>query len=123
MIWYDIKIWLVQTLELDKDALHIYVALTVQCVTAIIIRRSFASPWPWLAALVVALLNEYFDYQGVGESAESIAYYRAAAWHDMWNTMLLPTLLLLLGRYWPALLSHQVAGEVESVSDNHNKRA
>lgn len=109
MSWYEIKTWLVQTLELDKDALHIYAALLVQLIVAIFTRRSLASPLPWIAALVVVLLNEYIDYQNIGSSEKSIARYKAAAWHDMWNTMLLPTVLILLARYWPRLLSHKLA--------------
>lgn len=108
MDWYDAKIWLLQTLELDKDALHIYAAVSVQLLTAILFRQSLASPLPWIAALTIAVVNEYFDYQGVGPSEESIAYYRAAAWHDLWNTMLLPSLLFLLARFWPTIFSNRL---------------
>lgn len=101
------KLWLESLLNLDKDALHIYGALLVQLMTAILLRRSLASPLPWIAALAVAFLNEYLDFQQAGPSERSIALYREAALHDIWNTLLLPTGLFLIARFWPGLLTSQ----------------
>ncbi|SIO22402.1 hypothetical protein SAMN02745824_3422 [Parasphingorhabdus marina DSM 22363] len=105
MEWYEIKIWFAETLSLDRDALHIYGALLIQILTAIIVRRPLSSPLPWIAALIVALLNEYLDLQHAGPQQWSIDLYRAASLHDMRNTMILPTVLLLVARYWPNLLT------------------
>lgn len=105
MEWYEMKLWVETSLGLDKDALHIYGALTVQLLTAFVLRRSLASPWPLLAAAGIALLNEYLDFQGAGPSPRSIELYKAAAFHDLWNTMLLPAGLFFLARFWPSLLT------------------
>lgn len=105
MEWYEIKIWIAENLSLDRDALHIYGALLIQLLTAIVTRRAISSPVPWIAALVVALLNEYLDLQHAGAQQWRIDLYRAASLHDMRNTMILPTILLLIARYCPGLLT------------------
>lgn len=107
MEWYEIKIWLENTLELDRDALHIYGAIGIQLTSALIFRRSLASPWPWIVTLLAILLNEYADLQRAGDTEASIAMYREASIHDIWNTMLLPTALLLMARFMPRLLTDQ----------------
>ncbi|MEO9500779.1 MAG: hypothetical protein ABJD75_13035 [Parasphingorhabdus sp.] len=105
------KLWLESLLNLDKDALHIYGAVLVQLLTAILLRRSLASPLPWIAAFAVTFLNEYLDFRQAGPSERSIALYKEAALHDIWNTLLLPTGLFLIARFWPTLLTTQKTEE------------
>lgn len=86
--------------ELDRDALHIYAAVLIQLGSAALFRRTLASPWPWLVVLAFALGNEWLD---VNRDALIEEWEKAAALHDLWNTMLLPTLLLLVVRFVPSL--------------------
>lgn len=86
--------------ELDRDALHIYAAVLIQLGSAALLRRSLASPWPWLVVLAFALGNEWLDVYRDDVLEE---WEKAAALHDLWNTMLLPTLLLLVVRFAPRL--------------------
>ncbi|MEO0441215.1 MAG: hypothetical protein AAF067_10095, partial [Pseudomonadota bacterium] len=72
MTWFEMKLWLVQSLQLDKDALHIYAAISVQLLVAILFRRTLASPIPWIAALGIILVNEYMDYQVINTNRHSI---------------------------------------------------
>ena len=92
--------------DLERDALHIYAAILLQIGSAALLRRSLASPLPWLAVLAAALVNELLDVRrdGVFEDWE-----RAAALHDLWNSMLVPTILLLLARFAPGLLAARPA--------------
>lgn len=101
MEWLEIKIWLISTTGLDRDALHIYCALVIQLFCALFFRRRLGSIWPWIAVLIIATINEYLDYQRVGTSEASILLFQAEAYRDMWNTMLLPTILTLIARFWP----------------------
>ncbi len=101
MQWLEIKIWLESTTGLDRDVLHIYGAVAIQFSLSLFFRRSLASLWPWIAVFIAALANEYWDYQRVGESPESIALFQAEGYKDMWNTMLIPTFLMLVARFWP----------------------
>ena len=88
--------------ELDRDALHIYVAVLIQLGAAALLRRTLASPWPWLVVLAFALANEWLDVHRDNLVEE---WEKAAALHDLWNTMLLPSLLLLVVRFAPRLTS------------------
>ena len=87
---------------LERDALHIYVALIIQLGAAALLRRSLASPWPWLIVLAFALANEWLD---IFRDDLVEGWEKAGSLHDLWNTMLLPTLLLLVSRFAPRLLS------------------
>jgi ABC-type dipeptide/oligopeptide/nickel transport system permease component len=86
--------------ELERDALHIYAAFIIQLGSAALLRRTVASPWPWLVVLVFALTNEWLDMSGDSLIED---WEKEGALHDLWNTMLLPTLLLLVVRFAPRL--------------------
>jgi hypothetical protein len=85
---------------LERDALHIYAAFIIQLGSAALLRRTLASPWPWLTVLAFAMANEWLDMSGDKLIEE---WEKEAAVHDLWNTMLLPTLLLLVVRFAPRL--------------------
>jgi hypothetical protein len=51
----------------------------------------------WLTALTVALVGEYFDIRGEADRREFTS--DVAHWHDVWNTMVWPTILMLIGRW------------------------
>ena len=104
MNWLEIKALLESCTGLDRDALHIYAAVGIQLGLALFARKSLASPWPWLAALAAVLANEYVDYKSVGDSVAAQQLVWDASYHDIWNTMLLPTLLLLIAKFWPSWL-------------------
>ncbi|HEX8442022.1 MAG TPA: hypothetical protein VF631_00075 [Allosphingosinicella sp.] len=102
MDWYQFKHMLSLFSGLHMDALHIHVGVLAQLSAAAVMRRSIASPWPWLALLFTLCANEWFDL------AYEIWPDRNEQWaesiKDGWNTMLLPTILLLLARFVPGLL-------------------
>lgn len=100
MDWEQVKAAISLWTELERDALHIYAAILVQVVAAALLRRSLASPLPWLVVLAAALGNEALDITRDGAFEE---WERSAALHDLWNTMLVPTLLALLVRFAPRL--------------------
>jgi hypothetical protein len=87
---------------LERDALHIYAAIIIQLGSAALLRRTLASLWPWLIVLALALTNEWLDMHRDNLVED---WEKAAALHDLWNTMLLPTLLLLVVRFAPRLTS------------------
>jgi hypothetical protein len=98
--WEHFKTALSLWTGLERDALHIYAALLLQIGAAAALRRTLASPGPWLIVLAFAIGNEMLDMfqDGIVEDWE-----RAASLHDLWNTMLAPTLLALLVRFAPRL--------------------
>lgn len=93
------KLWLIDGTGLAKDALHVHIGLIVYLGSALVLRWRLRSWKPWLAALAVALLGEawdIFDRLTLGRPAAPRAH-----WHDIWNTMLWPSAMLLLARFTP----------------------
>lgn len=93
--WVSYKIWLIETVGLSNDAMHIHGSLLILCVSALILRRRPDSLWCWLIVFVAELFNEYADFRG---SAPGVATIDAAL-HDIYNTMFWPTVILILGRF------------------------
>ena len=91
------KLWLVAVTGLEKDALHIHVALILFLAAAIIGRRPARSWRPWLVVLVACIAGELLDMY-----ANLIDIGRwdwRASRHDLLNTMAWPTILTLLARF------------------------
>jgi hypothetical protein len=92
----EAKLWLVVHLGLAKDALHIHIGLLVFLGCALLLRWPLRSWKPWLVALAVTLAGEAWD---LADSLRLGARIRLwANWHDVWNTMLWPSAMLLLAR-------------------------
>jgi len=103
MTWLGLK-GVAVALLLEKDALHIYAAFVIQVATALIARRRLSDWRPWLIVLGFALFNEFLDLL-LGEEERIKPWQVRGAVHDLVNTMLLPTVLLLLCRYRPELFA------------------
>lgn len=101
---YFAKMFLERSLAFHNDALHVMAGLGLALVFAALLRRSLADWLPWLLVLGIELVNEANDYffeiwanevpQQLGEMAKDIAL-----------TIALPTLLLVVARQWPHLLT------------------
>lgn len=103
MDWFEVKQWLSLGTGLGMDALHVHAGVLLQVAAALLLRRRLSSPLPWLLVLLLVLANEYYDYGH--EIWRDRGAQRAEALRDGWNTMLLPTLILLLARYAPRLFA------------------
>lgn len=107
---YFAKMFLERSLAFHNDALHVMAGLALALVFAALLRRSLADWLPWLLVLALELANEVNDYffeiwanevpQQLGEMAKDIAL-----------TMVLPTLVLIVARRWPHLLTGRHPGE------------
>ncbi len=104
MEWYEIKFWLAEISGLDRDSLHIYAAVLIQFSVALVIRRSVAHPLPWLAVLIASVINEYADYRALAPVERFFEPFMRELYSDIANTMALPTILLLVARFWPGWL-------------------
>jgi hypothetical protein len=116
MDWLTIKRQIAE-LTVEKDALHIYGAFVVQVLAAIVTRRSLASVIPWLAVLAAVGANEALDL--IFEKEPYIHQWQIdGVVHDLVNTMVLPTALLLLARFAPGLFVRPSQGpEAEAPGD------
>ncbi|MEW6577180.1 hypothetical protein ACFSAG_09775 [Sphingorhabdus buctiana] len=82
---------------LGKDALHIYAGMGLFLFVRLIWRWRGGWILAWLAVLAMACTVEWIDMKA--EAANSALQPDAAHWHDIWNTMFWPTILLLVGRW------------------------
>ena len=101
MNWYEIKDWLEQFTGLDRDSLHIYGTVGLQLLFVFILRRPLASIWPWLLAFGVVLLNEYADISRFDSWQAVPETFRNGIKFDLWNSMVLPTILMVTARFFP----------------------
>ncbi|WP_106639872.1 hypothetical protein [Allosphingosinicella vermicomposti] len=93
----DIKIFVEAYTGLERDALHVHLALLLYLLAMFIFRQTRRSRLPWLVVLAVELLNEMFDIRRAQMGGSPIAWDEGLK--DLWNTMLWPTVLLVIGRY------------------------
>ena len=117
--YLSLKIFVEQYSGLERDALHVHAALFLYLLTMVVFRQTRRSRFPWLFVLAVEVGNEYFDIQNAAAAGNpDIAWDESLK--DIWNTMLWPTVLLLIGRYTTLFQYHgpakkddaPVAGEV-----------
>ncbi|MFK7842345.1 MAG: hypothetical protein AB8B54_08770 [Sphingorhabdus sp.] len=123
MQWFELKNWLELSTGLDRDSLHIYAGVGIQLFVALFLRRSLASPVPWGFVMVAAFANEYFDYTAASGSLAGNATLYEEAYRDIWNTLLLPSLFLMIARFWPSwLIGKARPGEKIDASQNDRPR-
>ena len=104
--WVSYKIWLIETVGLTNDAMHVHGALLILCGSALVLRRRPDSLWCWLIVFVAQLFNEYADLRGAAPGEATMD----AALHDIYNTMFWPTVILILGRFLFPRRKKEVAG-------------
>ncbi len=93
----QLKLWLVENTSLAKDALHIYVAIGVYLGSCLLLRWRASSWKPWVLVLAITLLGELWDAQTTQRIGRQPI--PEAHWKDIWNTMMVPTILLIMARF------------------------
>jgi hypothetical protein len=90
---------LTQWLHLSRDALHVHLGLGIMLLAMVILRKSPASLVPWLCVLGLELVNEALDLLPWHHGRTGLL----GGLKDILNTMLWPTVILLLARYTDVL--------------------
>ena len=103
--WHQVKEWLEHAVGLNMDALHVYFGLAILVTAALVLRKPLRSPVPWLVLLALELANEYYDWTYEIWPGPDRALQAAEGLRDIWNTMAVPTLLLVASRFFPALFT------------------
>lgn len=96
----DFQHWKTDVIDatgLAKDALHVHIGLLVFVVVRLCWRWRGGWIIAWLVALLAATSGEALDM--LAELRRSDIQPDAAHWHDVWNTMLWPTIFLFIGRW------------------------
>lgn len=105
--WLEAKEFAEHALGFSRDGLHVVIGPCIQLLAAAILRTSLRSIWPWLIVLVLAVLNEWHDLEV--ETWPSLAMQLGESTKDIILTMVLPTVLLLIARYAPGILTRPSA--------------
>ncbi len=96
-IYQQVKLVLIDGSGLSKDALHVYGGMAIYLGMRLLVpRRRWVA---WAVVLVAALAGEGLDMRG--EHLRGDLQPDTAHWHDIWNTLFWPTILVLLERWWP----------------------
>lgn len=96
-LFQEQKLWLVTSADLSKDTLHVYLGMALFLLVRLVWRWRGGWFAAWLAVLAMACGGEWLDM--TAEASRSAIQPDAAHWHDIWNTMFWPTILLLVGRW------------------------
>jgi hypothetical protein len=91
------KLIMVEATNLGKDALHIYVGLTVMLLVVILFKKSLADWRPLAAVAVASIAGELWDVIDTFSHGRTPRWN--ANWKDIWNTMFWPTILFGLARF------------------------
>ena len=100
--WAALKVFLTHASGISHDAMHVIAGVAAQLLIAALLRRSLASPWPWLVVLLAELANEWNDLRV--ERWPEVAMQFGEIAKDIGLTMLLPSLLLIAARWFPQVL-------------------
>jgi hypothetical protein len=92
------KIYLVSLTGLGKDAMHVHIGLAVFIFVRLLWRWRFGWSVAWFSALAAALAGEFLDIRSSVPGIETMQPDQSN-WHDLWNTMLWPSVLFILGRW------------------------
>lgn len=110
-LWIGYKTRLVEYVGLTNDAMHVHGSILILFLSAIILRRRPDSIWCWLIVFAAELFNEYADLKGLAPGEASMK----ASIHDLYNTMLWPTVIVILGRFlFPPRRKEQLPEATES---------
>jgi hypothetical protein len=102
-VWFEFKELAGRSTGWPMDTLHVMGGVILQLILAAVLRSSLASKWPWLIVLLLELANEAYDLWF--ERWPSLPMQVGEGLRDLIGTMLLPTVLLLVARKRPRLLS------------------
>lgn len=101
MAWYETKIFIEHAVFFTSDALHVLVGMVAWIAIAAVSRRPLSDWRPWLAVLVLLVLNECVDLW-VERWPDLVMQYGESA-KDLLLTMILPTLMMFAVRLRPNL--------------------
>jgi len=99
--WYEAKMFIEHASVISSDAIHILIGVFIWIIAAQLSRRALSAWPPWLAVLALTLLNEAVDLSV--EHWPSLGMQLGESAKDVFLTMALPTLLMVVLRLRPNL--------------------
>ena len=91
------KIHVLNAVDLSRDAIHIYVGITVLLLFVIIFQKGRFSVVSLIPVFVVAIIMEIFDLY---DDSRTFGYVRwDASLHDVVNTVFWPVILVFVAKF------------------------
>ena len=117
-----LKLYLLDLTGLGKDALHIYAGMALFIAVRLAWRWRYGWFVAWIAVLALASGVEWLDIRAEGKVG--VIQPDPAHWHDIWNTMVWPTVLLVVGRWLHPRPKTKASGDLaDQASDDTNEQA
>jgi hypothetical protein len=101
--WHQGKLFVEHAVAVSNDALHMAMGVLVWLGLAVVAKRPVSSWLPWTGLLIVLLWNEAVDLY-IEQWPDPGQQYGEGA-RDLVLTLFVPTLILIVARYRPQLLS------------------
>lgn len=101
--WFEVKQLAEHATGWPRDTLHVIGGVLVQLLFALLLRTGLGDVRPWALVLLLELANEAHDLWIERWPSWAMQWDEGA--RDLIGTMLLPTLLLIVARRRPSLLS------------------
>ena len=101
--WYRFKQLVEHSTAISMDALHILAGVLIQLLVAVVLKSSVARPMPLLTVLALVLINEANDF--LVDAWPDLGRQVGEAVKDIVLTMFVPTLIFLVARRRPKLLT------------------
>lgn len=101
--WNAVKTFVEHAVGFSHDALHVVIGVILQIAFAFALRRTLASPLPWLLVFLLEAANEWSDLSI--EQWPDLALQFGESAKDLTLTMFLPTVLLYLVKRYPRIFS------------------
>ena len=95
--YVHLKILIVSTLPLSKDAIHIYIGFMCLIASIVLLRRPLTSYWVLVLGLIISCAMEILDLRNL-YLWSGVVHWRPSL-HDLINTNLMPFLLVTLARW------------------------
>ena len=103
MTWFEAKMFLEHSVSVSPDALHVIAGAVIFLACARLFRCSISSWRVWAALLCLNFFNEFVDLWA--ERWPDPARQYGQGLKDLLLTMTVPTILVLVARFWPMLLA------------------
>ena len=101
--WYQAKMFLEHSISVSPDALHVIAGTVIFLACALLFRRPVYDARVWVALLCLNFFNEFVDLWA--ERWPDPARQYGQGMKDLILTMVVPTILVLVARFAPALFS------------------
>lgn len=99
------RAFLAHSFGFGPNAVHVILAVLVQLLLCALMRTPVSSLWPWIAIEMLVLARTIVTFEPAAWADHDVGYYTNLI--GLALSLLLPTMLMLLARYFPRLFERR----------------